>query len=342
MNTRISEDLIGMLVQTMKRAGMALALALFCLSGAGPAWLKAGSAAAMSGPMRAADTPLGLMVGDFVGGSVVFLNPNTLAVKDTLLLPTEAQDPGPVLRTKPTGVAYLNGRFYVGDERSGSILVYERPGLFKKNGDVEDNPRKLGEWTQVSQFAIGAPSDIVADESEGLLFVASRADQTVYVLDEAGVVVRTIGGSTIALPQGLALDRNTRRVYVSDEGGRNCGSFGSCYGVVRVYDYEGTPLGSISGRSGALKFARNQGVTVDSWGDVYLVDSYRSQVLVFREVGVNSWEGIGTFGLRGGGLKQLLLPMDAVVTGKPSTVYVTDSMRRRIEVFSIEDMEAVQ
>jgi hypothetical protein len=36
-----------------------------------------------------------------------------------------------------------------------------------------------------------------------------------------------------------------------------------------------------------------------------------------------------------------MLPMDVVVRGNPSTVYVTNSMQRRVEVFSIEDMVTV-
>ena len=342
-----------MLVQSMKRAGILLALALLCLFGAGSAWLptpavaQTSSAASMSGPMRVVDTQLGLMVGDYVGGNIVFLDPQTLAVKDTLLLPAEDQDPGPIIRTKPLGVAWMNGLVYVGDERSGFILVYVKPGAIKKNGKVQTNPRKIGAWELVTAnltgFPIGGPSDIVADESLGWLFVASKADRTVYVLDETGAVLHTIGGSAISRPQGLALDRDGQRVYVADEGERTCGSFGSCYGLVRVYAYDGTFLGTISGRSGGqdFNFSRVQGVTVDSLGNVYLVDSFRGQALVFREGSANSWAGIGTFGLKGTGIKQLMLPMDVVVDEASSTVYVTNSMQRRVEVFSGEDMVTV-
>lgn len=327
-----------------RRILLGLALALTCT---GSAWAQTVPAAAMSGPMRVADSPLGLMVGDYVGGNVVFLDPETLAVQDTLPLPVEDQAPGPVLRTKPTGVAFMNGRFYVGDERSGFIQVYVRPGLFKKNGKLVKNPKKIGAWKLVSAnltgFAIGGLSDIVADASRGWLFVASKADRTVHVLDETGLVVRTIGGTTINRPQGLALDPDGERVYVSDEGERTCGSFGSCYGLVRVYGYDGTSLGAISGRAGgrAFNFSRVQGVTVNSLGDVYLVDSFRSQVLVFDEVSTNSWAGIGTFGSKGTGIKQLLLPMDVVVDEASARVYVSNSMQGRVEVFAFGDMETV-
>jgi DNA-binding beta-propeller fold protein YncE len=306
---------------------------------------QTGSSAPVSGPMRAVDTPLGLMVGDYVGGNIVFLDRKTLAVNDTLLLPVEDQDPGPIMRTKPLGVAFMNGRFYVGDERSESIQVYVKPGAIKKNGEVEKNPKNIGEWVQVTAsltaFPIPGPSDIVADEDLGLLFVASRGDRTVYVLDADGELIRTIGGAApLGRPQGLALDLTGQRVYVSDDGPRRCGDFGACFGEVHVYSYAGDFLGQISGKFAPenFRFSRAQGLTVDSFGDVYLVDSWRGQVLVFREVDANIWSGIGTFGSKGAGVKQLLLPMDVVVDYKPSTVYVTNSIQRRIEVFAIKDM----
>lgn len=55
-----------MVVQIMKWAGLPLALALVCLSGAGPAWVQTvavaqtSSDAAMISSIRIADSPLGL------------------------------------------------------------------------------------------------------------------------------------------------------------------------------------------------------------------------------------------------------------------------------------------
>ncbi len=110
--------------------------------------------------------------------------------------------------------------------------------------------------------------------------------------------------------------------------------------LVHVYDYNGNFLGAISGNSGqaTFEFSRVQGVTVDSTGRVYLVDSWRGQVLVFDEVSANSWTGIGTFGSKGAGVKELLLPNDVIVDEATSTVYVTNTMKGRVEIFTMEDM----
>lgn len=322
----------------MKRTALRLALALLCLAGAGPAWAQTNSGAAMAGPMRIADSPLGLIVGDYVGHGVVIVNPVTLALEETV----------PVTG-KPLGVAWMNGRIYVGDEKTGAIEVYGIVGSAKKNAKNKKIGKKVLEWVQVSASltgsAIEGPSDIAADESLGLLFVASKGDKTVYVLDEGGTVVRTIGGpgstNPVGRPQGLALDRVGQRLFVSDDGVQSCTWMGcSTSSLVQVYDYNGNFLGAISGDSGqeSFGFSRAQGVTVDSNGRVYLVDSWRGQVLVFDEVGANSWTGIGTFGSKGAGVKEFLLPHDAIVDEATSTVYVTNTMKGRVEVFDLGDM----
>lgn len=107
----------------------------------------------MSSPIRITESPLGLMVGDYVGYSVVFLDPSTLAVTDTI-----------TVAGKPLGVAWMNGRVYVGDERTGAIEVYEKTSSGMKNTKNSKNPKKVVEWVQVSASLTGAslerPSDI--------------------------------------------------------------------------------------------------------------------------------------------------------------------------------------
>lgn len=292
----------------------------------------------MSGPVRITESPLGLMVGDYVGYSVVFLNPATLVVEDTV-----------PITGKPLGVAWMNGRVYVGDENTGVIEVYEKTSSGMKNTKNQKNPKKVVEWVQVSASLTGSstgrPADIAADQEAGLLFVASKQDKMVLVLDETGALVGTIGaaGSTnpVGRPQGLALDRAGQRIFVSDDGVESCTWMGcSTASMVQVYDYNGNFLGAISGDSGqaTFEFSRIQGLTLDSTGRVYLVDSWRSQIIVFEEISPNVWTGIGTFGTKGAGVKELLLPHDVIIDEATSTVYVTNTMKGRVEIFAMEDM----
>lgn len=276
-----------------RAASTVVALTMMILT-APSAFAQTSTESTMSGPVRITESPLGLMVGDYVGYGVVFLNPDTLVVEDTV----------PVTG-KPLGVAWMNGRAYVGDENTGVIEVYEKTSSGMKNTKNQKNAKKVVEWVQVSAnltgSSTGRPADIATDEDAGLLFVASKLDQMVLVLDETGTLVGTIGAPSspnpVGRPQGLALDRAGQRIFVSDDGVESCTWMGcATASMVQVYDYNGNFLGAISGDSGqaGFEFSRIQGVTLDSTGRVYLVDSWRGQVLVFDEVSANSWTGIGT------------------------------------------------
>lgn len=323
--------------QATRAASAVVVLAMMVLAVPG-ALAQTATESTMSGPVRITESPLGLMVGDYVGYGLVFINPVTLAVEDFV----------PVTG-KPLGIAWMNGRAYVGDENTGVIEVYEKTSSGMKNTKNQKNSKKVIEWVQISASltgaSVGRPSDIAADEGAGLLFVASKLDKMVLVLDETGTLIHTIGApgslNPVGRPQGLALDRAGQRIFVSDDGVESCTWMGcSTSSMVQVYDYNGNFLGAISGDSGqaGFEFSRIQGVTLDSTGRVYLVDSWRSQVLVFDEVSANSWTGIGTFGLKGAGVKELLLPHDVIVDETSSTVYVTNTMKGRIEVFTMGDM----
>ena len=288
----------------------------------------------MIGPVRLVESPAGLLVGDYVGYSVVILNSKTLAVEDTV-----------PITSKPLSVAWMNGRIYVGDEKTGFIEVYEKSKSTKNKG----GSRNKLEWVQVSSNLTGSPvpqpSDIAVDENAGLLFVASKLDQMVSVFDETGALVRFIGdaGSAAPLerPQGLALDRTGQRLFVSDDSMDLCSGWFSCaLGAVVVYDYAGNLLGSIASdnQPDTFKFGRAQGLTVDKTGRIYLVDSFRSEVLVFDETETNIWTGVGRFGTKGAGVKQLLLPMDVMVDERKFKIYVTSTMTARIEIFTMEDL----
>jgi DNA-binding beta-propeller fold protein YncE len=290
------------------------------------------------GPVRLSESPMGLLVGDYVGFSVVILNPETLAVSDTV----------PVT-SKPLSVAWGNDRIYVGDEKTGFIEVYEKVRVKNTNTKVSGEKKKKYEWVQVSanltSSPLPQPSDIAVDENSGLLFIASKINKMVSVFDPSGTLLRTIGGpdsdAPLERPQGLTLDRAGQRIFVSDDSVDMCSGWFSCaLGAVVVYDYDGNLLGAIvsDDQPDEFKFGRAQGLTLDLAGRIYLVDSFRSEVLVFEETATNSWTAIGRIGTKGAGAKQLLLPMDVMVDALSSKIYVTSTMTARIEVFTMGDM----
>ena len=93
------------------------------------------------GPLRMAESPLGLVVADYVGGQVVIVDPATMVVTDAF--PVYSNEPlldingdpvfdvngDPVFQTgKPLSVGWMNDRLYVGEERTGLIQVFEKTG----------------------------------------------------------------------------------------------------------------------------------------------------------------------------------------------------------------------
>ena len=298
---------------------------------------------ALVGPLRMADSPLGLVVADYVGRQVVIVDPTTLEITDAVPIYT---DDTLLDRGKPLSVGWMNGRLYVGEERTGLIQVFEKTGGKKNPGNK--NPKKQAKWIQVSPSlttaALGQPSAMAADESQGLLFVASKLEKAVLVFDADGNLLRTIGeeGSAAPLgkPQGIALDLSGERIYVSDDGFEVCTWMGCTPGsVIQVYDYSGQSLGSINGDgSSGLSFSRVQGVAVDDSGRVFMADSYRNEVLVFEEGSPNSWSAVGTLGTRGTGPGQLLLPTGVFSDSVGSRILVANTMVGRIEVFATGEL----
>jgi DNA-binding beta-propeller fold protein YncE len=293
-----------------------------------------------------AESPLGLVVADYVGRQVVIVDPTTLEVLDALPIYT---DDTQLDRGKPLSVGWMNGRLYVGEEYTGRIQVYAYGKL--KKGGIKDasSINKGAQWVQTSSSLTAAPliqpSAIAADEVQGLLFVASKGEKAVLVLDADGNLLRTIGapGSADPLgkPQGIALDTVGSRVFVSDDGIENCTWMGcSLSSAIQVYNYDGLLLASIDGSDGnaGYQFSRAQGVALDAAGHVYLADSYRHEVMVFEEFTSNSFSALGLLGGKGSGPGQLLLPTGVFVDAATSRMFVANTMLSRIEVFGMEDL----
>jgi DNA-binding beta-propeller fold protein YncE len=229
---------------------------------------------------------------------------------------------------RPVSVAHGWGKFFVGNEVTQSVDVLNKKGrlLFILGG---------------KRFHIARPSDIAIDEELGLIFVSDSATARIWVFDQEGELLRTLpaaGETPLYRPTGLAVDPGRGEVLVSDFGDRLDPT-----ATVSIYDYEGVFKTSIDGSAGcnsfgcvgSFNFSRPQGLTVDSTGLIYLVDSVLGQVLVFDR---ETLEGVGTIGEIGSGPGQLMLPLDLIIDKKTGDLQVTDNRNRRLEVFSGEGL----
>ncbi len=223
----------------------------------------------------------------------------------------------------PLGIAWLDGKLYVGSETYHRVDVYDEEGNWLHH---------LG--TPGATF--GKPTDIAIDSAHAQAFVVDGQEKIVKVFElesETGSQIGTIpsGGpsdSLLANPTGIAVDEFAQEVLVSDFG--NPQAF--IYPRVQVFDYAGNLLQTISGRQGMMgnRFSRPQGLAVDGQGHIFLVESLLGTVLILDRFSGATLATIGEYGFEEG---QLALPLDVVFDGAKQKLYVTNHMHGRVEVF---------
>lgn len=219
----------------------------------------------------------------------------------------------------PSGVALLQNRIYIGNASAGGIDVHEAAG----GGFV----------SSFGASDIMRPADLAADEEAGLLFVVDSEGGQVVVFDTNGTVVRRISSKGIGVdqlmaPVGIALDRTTGEVFVSDRG--DFGSADKATAYVKIFAYDGTYVTSISGVgdcgmtgcSGG--FSKPHGLALAN-GNVFITDVLVGQVLVFSR---STLASVATVGSK----PQLRLPTDVVVINN-SDLYVASTRTGSIEPF---------
>ena len=252
-------------------------------------------------PIRIASGPGGnLLVSDYKAKSVFVVDKN----KNRIIK-------GIVIRGNPLGVAYYKGKIYVGNKTHEKIEVYTESG------------KKRFSFPRI----VKKPNDIVIDRVSERLYVTDsiRKNVTVFNLDgEYQFVIRT----NLVAPAGIAIDENKGILYVSDYGDRSNWKYPS----IQAYDLDGTPVGSISGKLGMMgnRFSRPQGLAIDDNSNVFLVDCYSAEVLVFSGLSGILLKTIGGFGTGPG---KMLLPYDVVLDGRTKDLFVTNNRAKRIEIF---------
>ena len=105
-----------------KQAAVAVGVSMFLALAGSLTQAQTSPEPTMAGPVRLSESPMGLLVGDYVGYSVIILDPKKLTVTDTV-----------PITSKPLSVAWGNDRVYVGDEKTGLIEVYEKVLAGKKS-----------------------------------------------------------------------------------------------------------------------------------------------------------------------------------------------------------------
>ena len=263
---------------------------------------------------------------------------------------------------KPYGVAVRNGRVYVGDTVSRSVVLFDLNA--KRHAQIGiDDPGSL-------RMPFGIDID-----SKNNLYVLDGTLKRVHVYDAQGKFVRMLGQNIKwSRPAGLALDEQRRRIYVVDAGGVDSedhrvraldlgtgnllfdigkrgdgpgefnlprdavvGADGLLYVVdggnfrVQVFDAEGKfmkTFGAI-GRQGG-QFSRPKEIAADTQGNIYVVDSAFGNFQIFDRNGVLLLD-VGSRGNTDAPAK-FMLP-SGIAVDLDGRVYMVDQYFRKVEVF---------
>lgn len=209
----------------------------------------------------------------------------------------------------PAGMAASpNGDVFVADAELGLVARL----------DAKGNPGRA-----IGRGVLRRPTGVAYDPVRGELFVADTYTHDIKVFDAAGRLARTIGRrgegpGEFNFPTHLAFARG--ELYVTD----------TMNSRIQVFADGGQRLRLTFGSRGLYigNLVRPKGVTVDSDGNIYVVESYYDHLLVYNRNGAFLM-AIGGLGRDTG---RFYLPAGAWSDSR-NRIYVADMFNGRVVVF---------
>jgi DNA-binding beta-propeller fold protein YncE len=218
-----------------------------------------------------------------------------------------AQPEPPVAEEPSLGLPVI----YVGDEKNGTVKVIN-------NGHVSALGSGAGEFEK--------PNGIAVTTGRTVYVVDSNANQ-VKVYDNFGTLLTTFGGEGAAagqfnFPIDIVVNEALGEVYVTDFWNERIGVFDLAGGFVRN-------IIAPENDAKAPAFLRPSGLGIDPAGNLYVVDSALSCVVILDNTGAL----IDIIGYENGQYwtGELSLPTDAAADGQ--RIYVTSSHDGVVKVF---------
>lgn len=259
-----------------------------------------------------------------------------------------------VLQRPQSVVADAEERIYVTDVSRAAVFVFDKPAGELKIWEFATGQRRFlapigvaladsgGIWVSdaelqivarldasgTPQAPIGAgvlqrPTGLARDPASGLLYVADTYAHDVKVFNPDGRLERIIGERGEApgefnFPTHIAIAGD--RLYVTD-------TMNSRVQVLQL-DGEGEP--QLIGRRGLYfgNLVRPKGVGVDSENNLYVIESYYDNLLIFNEAG----DFLMPIGGTGYGTGNFYLP-SGVWVDRFNRVFVADTFNGRVTIF---------
>lgn len=255
-----------------------------------------------------------------VGGAGKAVNPITQSVALVKVIGQIGRSgDGPGSLQEPAALAVRTGKIIVADLTARKLKVFTRDG--RVLGESRPNP-SLKTASKTNGGIFSKPSSVSID-GRGRVYAADSSDHYIRVFDGQGTFQREFlnkqgkDGGVL----GLYCD-NAGNIYVSDPDN----------GCIHVMSIETgawvRKVGTKGTNDGQLQLP--QGIALDRYGQLYVIDYGTSKVSVFNKAGLfqKSWGGKGT------GKGQFNVPR-GIVIDKQDRVYVADSLNHRVQVFSV-------
>ncbi|MFZ2540280.1 MAG: hypothetical protein WAW75_00740 [Gallionella sp.] len=218
----------------------------------------------------------------------------------------------PVL-SKPTAVVARNGRIYVTDIGSHTIVVFDLPR------------RKIFRFGMRTPGNLSRPAGLALDGKMNI-YVADASLRKVLVYDSLGLFQREVGDpADLERPTGVAVSRDGERIYVIDRAYND-----SDQHRVVVYDKEGKKL-QVIGTRGSEDGQFNiplQG-TVGPDDTLYVLDSGNFRIQAFDRDG-NFLRSFGDVGKEFGNFAR---PRGIAVDDE-GNIYISDARFNNFQIFN--------
>lgn len=265
-------------------------------------------------PQRQLVTPSAVAV-DGAGERVAIADPNGLCVHVLQLATNKSvaiDSAGRAPLEGPMGTAWGENQLFVSDPQRKVVDVFDIRDM-----DVQHVRSISGIFER--------PVGLAFDAKKGLLHVCDSARHTVFVVDPAGTLVRSIGGPGSG-PGQLRFPTN---VTCADDGSSAVAD--SMNFRVQRFSSEGQFVGGF-GRKGdaAGDLALPKGVAFDSQGNVWVVDAQFENVQAFNPNG----ELLLALGGEGHGPGEFWLPAGAAID-RQQRLWVADTYNRRVQIFQL-------
>lgn len=215
---------------------------------------------------------------------------------------------------KPIGVHVdIEGRVYVSDTATGSVTVFD--SLAKS---------KSAEMLLVNGNSPFSKPVGISTDSMGNIYVADTTVDRVFVFDSSRNLLRILGDTgEFKQPSGLAVDPARNKLYIVDTHNHNIV-------VVDINSWETVKkIGKRGREEGEFNFPAN--ITVDSKGNIYIVDTMNGRIQIFDQEG----RFIRAFGKLGDGPGMFSRPKGIAVDSE-GHIYVVDSGFNNVQIFDQE------